>query len=316
MPAKQFEGNPYGFASIYAYDDNGPVGVAIHGYDNNVGATGSAVDVYGGDGFSTVNIGLNNTLNIVLGGYGNTVSAPITADASIQTGTGGANVYANVSDGYLIATGGYLNTITETGGAGSIYAGDGSAVVSVAGGSGSVYASGYNNVVNVGAGAYDVHAGATAVINTTTVGGSTLTAEGYGNQFNLNGSGLNVAGPYDVVNAGAGTDTVSLSGGSAGINLAGWGNTVNLSNAYAIITDGAGSTVFNLGDNSIVGIQGFQSSDQIVFKAGGGINTAQDALSHATTIATGVEIDFGGGTTLQIAGISPTDLTAANFKAV
>jgi hypothetical protein len=251
----------------------GPEQITAYGWGNTIEANGGSGTINAGEGNATVNLG-SGSFDVTLAGYGNAV-------------TGG--------DGNDTLSGSLGNT-----------------TVTLGNGNDSVNLGGYDNAIAIGSGTDTVVAGAGSDTVTGGGGTDTVTLAGYSNQVTLDGSNTT------LIN-GMGSDTISLTGGTANLTLFGDSNMVFLNGTAGTINDQGQGLQVSIGaaptGTDVIQNAASDPALMIDLTAGvGGYASVNAVLAALTSDGSGgTMLGLGAGGTLDLAGLTPSHLTAANF---
>jgi len=243
-------------------------------------------------------------------GWGNTIEAN-GGSGTINAGEGSATV--NLGSGsFDVTLAGYSNAVTGGDGTDTVSGSVGNTTVTLGNGNDSVNLAGYNNAITVGSGTDTVVAGAGSDTVTGGGGTDTVTLAGYSNQVTLDGSNTT------LIN-GMGSDTISLTGGTANLTLFGDSNMVFLNGTAGTINDEGQGLQVNIGaaptGTDVIQSAASDPSLMIDLTAGVGGYASVNAVLAALTSdgGGGTMLALGAGGTLDLAGLTPSHLTAANF---
>ncbi len=252
----------------------------------------------------------NRSYMITLGGYNNSVTA---GDGNNVVSPGAGNETVKLGNGAnRVTLSGYGNSITIGDGADSVMGGSGDNSLQLGNGAGTIWLGGFNNSVKVGDGAHSINAGAGNETITAGNGSNTIKLNGYYNTVSL-GAGKN------VIEGGQGHDEINLSGGSATLNLNGDAEHVTLANGVSakIFDFGAGARFdigSSAGDDVITGLAQDSSAIITLLNHAGGFSSAMDILDSLRSDGNGGSLlTLGAQGSLDIIGVAPSHLTAANF---
>jgi Ca2+-binding RTX toxin-like protein len=254
--------------------DDNPYAVKLKGYYNIVTAGAGNDTVTGGGGNNNVTLG-DGSDTVTLDGYYNVVTAGNGKNV-IDAGAGNATIVAG-NGANTITLGGWNNSVTLGGGTNVINGGQGNAIIVAGGGANNIALAGWNNSVTLGAG-------------------------------------------ENIVKGGQGNDTITLTGGTATLQLGG-------NNETAILGGGVNATIIDTGSNVRIAVDTSSGTDvingfaqdrngYIELRNGAGGYTSVDSILAA------LKSDGNGGTLLtlgatgsiDIAGVTPDQLSANNFR--
>ena len=243
-------------------------------------------------------------------GWGNTIEAN-GGSGTINAGEGNATV--NLGSGsFDVTLAGYNNAVTGGDATDTVSGSLGNTAVTLGNGNDSVNLAGYNNAVTIGSGTDTVVAGAGSDTVAGGGGTDTVTLAGYGNQVTLNGSNTT------LIN-GMGSDTISLTGGTANLTLYGDSNMVFLNGTAGTVNDEGQGLQVNIAaaptGTDVIQNAASDPSLMIDLTAGvGGYASVNAVLAALTSDGSGgTMLGLGAGGTLDLAGLTPSHLTAANF---